>query len=113
MRKGEFEGELLSYKRRLSSDAKIILALLGKQPLTVEEICEKAEINISTFYRTRPLLERKGIIKEYGEGFVLWTFNELEEKIDKALQKLMNTYVAISIDDLANEVGEPPDKIQN
>jgi hypothetical protein len=57
----------------LGADAKIIMALLKQQPLKRIELCEKANINESTFSRYKRLLLNRGILKwYYKESPNLW-----------------------------------------
>jgi hypothetical protein len=60
----------------LGADAKIIITLLKQQPLRRIQLCEKANINESTFSRYKRLLLNKGILKESAQGFSLWYFRE-------------------------------------
>lgn len=62
--------------KSLGADAKIIVALLKRQPLKRVELCGKANINESTFSRYKRLLLNQGILKESNQGFSLWFHNE-------------------------------------
>lgn len=76
----------------------------------MDELCRRAGVHLSTFYRIRPLLEGKGIMKETGEGYVLWTYSDLEEVVVKAVnewKKLAFRYP--TIEEVADEVGIVPD----
>ena len=42
---------------------------------------------MSTFYRVRLLLEGKGILKETKEGYVLWTYSEIERIVVEAVNR--------------------------
>jgi hypothetical protein len=52
-----------SRKRQLSSDAKIILAFLKKQPQELREICESTKISDRTFYRVSSFFRKKVLSK--------------------------------------------------
>jgi len=105
--------DLLSHKKKLPSETRIVLALMNKQPRTVDDICKSAGIDRSTFYRVRPLLLEEGVIKRHEEGYVLYTFSELDDLVDEALKKFKNEgYTTISLDDIAVEVGRPPESIR-
>lgn len=99
-------------KSQLSSDAKIIIALLKKQPQTKEEICENTGISDRTFYRITSLLERQQITKRVDRMYALWNFDFLEKTIEDALSKLTSgpTYATPSL--IGNEVGKPWPEIQ-
>jgi len=80
-------GTFISHKRKLSSDARLIVALLNKQPQKMNELCKRAGMHSTTFYRLRPLLESKGIIKETKDGYALWTYSEIEETVVETVNK--------------------------
>ncbi len=48
-----------SDKKDLGAEVRIIAALKSKQPLTAEEMCNLAKINLSTFYRNFRVLEKQ------------------------------------------------------
>lgn len=106
------EKRKVSHKTRLSADAKLIVALLRKQPQTKAELCKNTGIDTSTFYRNLPLLKRRGIIKETKDGFALWTYIELEKDIENALDKLEKTDSVITFNKIASEVGVHPSEIE-
>jgi len=101
-----------SKKRRLSSDARIIVALLKKQPQNKDMLWKSAAVSKSVFYRVRPVLEDLGILKETESGYTLWTFSELEETVEDALFRLIKEGYQIKIEDLANEAGKPWSEIE-
>ena len=72
----------------LGADAKIIIALLKQQPLKRIELCEKANINESTFSRYKRLLLNNGILKESDQGFSLWYYKESSSLWDIMLNGL-------------------------
>ena len=102
----------VSGKRRLSSDARIIVALLKKQPQGKDELCKAAAVSRSAFYRLRPLLVDSGVIKEVEGGYALWTFSELEKIVEDALFRLIRKGYRIIVEDLTNEVGKPWSEIE-
>jgi len=102
-----------SDQKALHADAKVIIALLRKQPQTIKELCKNAGIDVSTFYRMRRLLLRKRVIKETDKGYVLWFYRSLEDKVREALKSFKDEgYEMVSINDLANRAGEHPAKIE-
>jgi len=95
-------------KRQLSSDAKIIVALLKKHPQTKQELCEKTKISESTFYRNISLLEKQQIIKCANKTYALSNFDSLEKTVQTTLTKLIaqdNWYIYPHY--VADEVGKP------
>jgi hypothetical protein len=93
-------GWKISDQKELSGDAKIIAFLKGKKPQDVTEICKKAAVNKSTFYRYRHLLLDKGLMKEvdgkyvlgdYEESSTLW--NRLRQDLERAGGYLINLQV--------------------
>ncbi len=72
----------------LGADAKIIIALLKQQPLKRLELCEKANINESTFSRYKRLLLNQGILKESNQGFSLWFQIEIPKLWDTMYDQL-------------------------
>ena len=107
------EGVRITYKKRLSADAKIIIALLRNQPQKRDDLCKNAGINVSTFYKVLPLLESEGIIKETEGGYALWFYDTLESKVREALDKLLREGRCIAVEALANEVGKPWSEIES
>jgi len=100
-----------SHKIDLSADAKLIVALIKKQPQTKDALCKVTGINLSTFYRILPLLKERGIIKETEDGFALWTYVELEKGVGNALDELEKSEDVITFDKIASEVGVHPSEI--
>lgn len=92
-------------KNGLSSDARIIIALIKKQPQTKEDICQKALVGIKTFYRIASFLEEKDIIKRLDGMYALWYFDPLEKRIEDALTKFTSGQQFASGDLIANEIG--------
>ena len=90
----------------LGADAKIIIALLNQQPLKRLELCEKANINESTFSRYKRLLLNQGILKESNQGFSLWFYNEspsLWDTMYSALQKAGGHLTRVNLERLLKE----------
>jgi lambda repressor-like predicted transcriptional regulator len=106
------EKRKFSHKQNLSADAKLIVALLKKQPQSKSELCNNAGIHESTFYRVIFLLKARGIIKETMGGFALWTYIELEKDIENALDRLGENYSVITFNKIASEVGVHPSEIE-
>ena len=102
-------------KSQLSSDARIIVALIKNQPLTKKEICDQTKISIQTFYRNISILNKKQIIKCVDQKYALRNFEPLETKIESAFSKLMNADGAwyVLSDDLVSELGLPWHKIES
>jgi len=97
-------------KRKLSSDARIIYALMKKHPQDRIELCKNAGIAESTFYNVYPLLEGSGIVKETKEGYALWYYNELEEAIVQTIKRWKNiAFRYPTITEIVNEVGVTPE----
>jgi sugar-specific transcriptional regulator TrmB len=103
----------ISHKKDLSADAKLIIALIRKQPQTKDALCKSAGIHLSTFYRILFLLKERGIIKETEGEFALWTYIELEKDIEKVLDKFEETSSEITLNKIASEVGVHPSKIES
>ena len=90
----------------LGADAKIIIALLKQQPLKRIELCEKANINESTFSRYKRLLLNNGLMKESNKGFSLWFYNEspsLWDTIYGELQKVGGNLTKVKLERLLKE----------
>lgn len=99
-------------KRQLSSDAKIIITLLKKQPQTKKEICENTKISDPTFYRIISLLQEQQIIKCIDHLYSLWNFDFLEKRVEDALSKLLRENPVVYSGDVVNEVGKPWPQIE-
>ena len=101
-------------KRKLSSDARIIYALLKKQPQNKIELCKNAGIAESTFYTVHPLLEGLGIIKKTEEGYALRNYNELEEAIVQVIKRWKNiAFRYPSVTEIADDVGIKPETVKS
>lgn len=112
-RRREVANYRLSHRTRLSSDAKVIIALMKDQPQKLNDLCRNAGIHPSTFYRIRPLLINMEILKETVRGYTLRFYSELDEKVEKALREYKDTgYEQVGLNDLANKVGESPKVIE-
>jgi len=100
-------------KKGLSSDARIIVALLKKQPQSTDDLCKSAGIGRSTFYFVRPILQDSGVLKgNDDEGYSLWFFSELEKEVEDALFRLTNKGLAFGLEELMSEVGKPLSEIE-
>lgn len=106
------ERRKISHKTDLSADAKLIIALIRKQPQTKDALCKVTGIHLSTFYRILPLMKERGIIKETEGGFALWKYMELEKAVEKALHELKKKGLYISFNKIASEVGVHPNEIE-
>jgi hypothetical protein len=101
-----------SDSKGLGADAKIILALLKQQPLKRIELCEKANINESTFSRYKRLLINKGIINETNRGFSLWYYKEspsLWDTVYGELQKVGGHLTSVKLERLLLTEKNVPD----
>lgn len=78
----------------------------------MDELCKRAGVHLSTFYRIRPLLESKGIMKETKDGYVLWTFSELDWMVEKAFKEIRKEGYSMTLEAIAGKVGLPPSKIE-
>lgn len=102
----------MSHKTKLSADAKLVIALLRKQPQTRDDLCKNARIHLSTFYRIFSLLRERGIVKETGDGLALWVYIELQNAVENALDKLEKTDSVMTFNKIASEVGVHPSEIE-
>lgn len=107
------EKRKFSHKQNFSADAKVIIALLKKQPQSKSELCSNAGIHKSTFYRTVFLLKTREIVKETIDGFALWTYIELEKELENVVDKLERNYSVITFNKIASEVGVHPSEIES
>ena len=99
-------------KTDLSSDAKIIVALIKNQPLTKEELCKAAKISDSSFYRNVPLLEEEKTIKCVDDMYSLFDYDSLEKKIEDALIKIIREKKIVFPRFVENEIGKPWHEIE-
>jgi len=74
-------------KLGLSSDAKVILALLRRQPQRRDELLKSAHISLQTWYRVFPTLERFKILKETERGYALSTYVDREEDVVETIKR--------------------------
>ncbi len=77
-----------SDSKKLGADAKILIALINRQPLTRVNLCKEAKIDESTFSRHKRALENSGIIKETKSGYSLWNFIEQPNLWQRLLEDL-------------------------
>jgi len=75
--------------KKLSTDARILIALIKRQPQKRLDLCKSARIHPTTFSRLKRLLTNEGIIKESASGYSLWNYNELPSLWDCLRQKLL------------------------
>jgi len=93
-------------KQRLSSDARVIYALLKRQPQKRDQLCKNAVIKRSTFYNVLPLLEQSGIIKETQEGYALCHYEESEEAVVQTIKQWKNiAFRHPTVNEIANDAG--------
>lgn len=103
-----------SPRKIFCSSAEVIIALLNG-PKELEELARITKRTIKTLrYRTIPPLKDRGIIKEIGSSvYALSSYSEEEGKVDDALKQYKEMgYDQVSLKDLANKVGIPPDEIE-
>lgn len=74
--------------KKLSADARILIALIKQQPQKRLNLCKSAGIHPTTFSRLKRVLTNEGIIKESANGYSLWSYNELLSLWDRLRQKL-------------------------
>jgi predicted transcriptional regulator len=74
-------------RRRLSSDAAVMKALLEKQPQTRAELCKNTHMPVRSSYHTLPFLESLGIIKEIRNGYALKDYDETEAEVVETLER--------------------------
>lgn len=101
-----------SDKLKLSSDAKILVALMRKQPQQLDELCKNAGIHKTLFYRMRRLLINRGILKETEKGYALWFYDALESKCERAIKELSEMYWQVTRNDVGIKARIPVDKIK-
>jgi len=100
-------------KRELSSDAKIIVALLKKQPQNTDELCKSAAVPLSTFYSIRSALQNSGVLKETEKGYALWTYDDQEEAVTQAIKKWRRIAFCDPLPaEIADETGMSPDEAE-
>lgn len=83
-----YEPYKASDRRFLHAEAKIIVALMKRQPQTLEDLCKRAGISTSTFYRVRRLLKNYGIIKAVEKGYALWNYIERKDLWTRMKERL-------------------------
>ena len=112
-RRGRKPQSSASIKRQLSSDAKIIVALLNNPRQDKAQLLKSTGIPERTFYRHASFLLENNIIKITDNMYALWLLDPLEKIIENALIKSTSgekQYAsAIAI---ANEIGKPWPQIE-
>lgn len=101
-----------SRKNQLSSDAKIIITLIKKQPQTKEEICKETKISDRTLHRIISLLEAQQIIKCKDHNYALWYFDPLEERIEAAFSELLLENPIVYSVHIVSAIGKPWHEIE-
>jgi len=101
------------YKRSdkivLSSDARIVLALMKNQPLEIKELAKVARVHPATVSRNIRLLINEKVLKKTPKGYALWNYTEVERSLRLTLQKLKNgKYTAVSLKRLSDETNLSP-----
>ena len=79
-----------SDKKKLSADAKIIIALLRKQPQKRLELIKSACINQSSFSRSKRLFIKRGILKNGDKGYSLRDYKEVPSLWDSIVEEMKN-----------------------
>jgi predicted transcriptional regulator len=103
-----------AFKReQLSSDAKIIVALLKKQPLTNADLIKETMMKQRTFHRSINLLKEKDVIQCSDGMYALKGFDFLEKRIEDAFVKLLSQGPIVHYNHLVNELGKPWTDIQS
>ena len=85
-----FEHYKQSDKREFSADAKIIIALLRKQPQKRLELIKSACINQSSFSKSKRLFINRGILKKGDKGYSLRDYKEVPSLWDSKVEKMKN-----------------------
>jgi len=84
----------LEYKqsdsKKLSADAKIIVALMKDQPLKRFALCKKACVSEATFSRNKRLLINNKVIKKTSKGYCLFNYVEKPNLWDIVQQKCLD-----------------------
>lgn len=100
-------------KKDLSCDARVIWALLKKQPRGRDELCKSAGISRATFYSVRPLLESLGILKGTEIGYTLSFYDEAEEVVIQTVRLWRKIAFRDPLpEELADETGMSPEKAE-
>jgi len=94
-------------KRQLSSDAKIIVALLKNQPQDKAQLLQSTGVSESAFYRDASFLLGTGIIKITDGTYSLWFFDPLEKIIEDTLIKFTSEKQFVNAIVISNEIGKP------
>jgi DNA-binding MarR family transcriptional regulator len=93
----------VSDKKELCSETKIILVLRNKQPLGLQDICRRAKIDRSTFYRLCRVLKHHGLIKKINGKFALWYYTEstkLWERVQKRMREAGGLLIDLEVEKL-------------
>lgn len=98
--------------KKLSADAKILIALTKQQPQKRLDLIKSAGIHPTTFSRIKRLLLNGGIIKETAHGYCLWNYIEptsLWNRLRIKLQGAGGPLIDLKIEKL--ELGDKRDPI--
>lgn len=100
---------MMKKSRKLSADAKIIIALMKNQPQKIEDLWRSAKVHRGTFYRRIPILDESKIVKKTDEGYALWDYNPLEGEMRKLLERLQKEqWIAVTLDYLGGALRQYP-----
>jgi hypothetical protein len=101
-------------KRKISSDAAVILALSKKQPLTPQEMKSEANLSKSATYRALGRLKIEKVVKRKGRRYVLWDFSSEDEEILNFLDdwKRKHGDLPPPIDEIMLSVNKDPEDVE-
>jgi len=107
----------LGDKQRLSSDTKILIALMKSQPLTRDELIEESKISKSQFYRTIPLLKKHHCVEKIEGKYVINVGGYKDGLVEldnlfQTLKKKEYPFKIMSLADLAFHVQKPVEDIK-
>lgn len=102
-----------SAKKKLSTDALIWKIVKSRGPIPFKDIVKSVKKDTSTVWRNLVLLESEELIKKIQTGYVPFEWSDLEASVRKALREFKTeNYVKVTLNDIANKVGRPPNKIE-
>ena len=94
----------LSNRKRLSSDAAIIIALIKKGPQDKQQLLLSSGVKDREFYRSISLLQEKNYVYSRDGKYCLWFFKPLEPQIEAALATLTAGNHFTTLSEVANEL---------
>lgn len=102
------------HKKKFGSDAKILLALIKKQPQSRQEIMDNGNLKTSAYQRAMPLLIREKIVKKKGNQYTLYNYVDWKGRLEQVVREYSIKFPRgqLSLTDLANVVGMPPKNIK-